>query len=133
MTGTDGVRRSVSLPPGLVRQHAVEEMHAATESIAPQLAETVLSAPDPFVQVIVDIASTSLATNRVALLGDGAFSARPHAAAGTAKAAEDDWKLVEALKAHGSIADALTTWEQTQLQLGRALVERCRQMSDHNF
>ena len=115
-----------------MRQHAVEEMHAATTSLAPQLAETVLSAPDPFVQVIVDIKSSSMATNRVALLGDGAFYARPHAAAGTAKAAEDGWKLVEALQAHDSITDALSAWEQTQLQLGQALVARCRQMGERS-
>ena len=132
MTGTDGVRRSVSLPPGLAKQHAVEEMHAATESLAPQLAETVLSAPDPFVQVIVNIKSTSMASDRVALLGDGAFSARPHAAAGTAKAAEDGWKLVEALQSHDSVDDALSAWEQTQLQLGQVLVDRCRQMGERS-
>ena len=100
--------------------------------VAPQLAETVLSAPNPFVQVIVDIKSTSIATDRVALLGDGAFSARPHAAAGTAKAAEDGWKLVEALQAHYSIANALTAWDQSQLQLGQALVDRCRQVGERS-
>ena len=82
--------------------------------------------------MIVDIKSSSLATDRVALLGDGAFSARPHAAADTAKAAEDGWKLVEALQAHDSIADALTAWEQTQLQLGQALVDRCRKMGERS-
>ena len=56
---------------------------------------TAVSAPDPFVHMIVDIASASTTTNRVALLGDGAL-------------------------------------EQTQLQLGQVLVDRCRQMGERS-
>jgi 2,6-dihydroxypyridine 3-monooxygenase len=126
MTGTDGERRAVSLPPGLVRQQFINELHAAAADLAPQLAEMVRSTAEPFVQVIVDIASTQMARPRIALLGDGAFSARPHAAAGTAKAAEDGWKLVEALANSDTIPDALQAWEQSQLQLGRSLVVRAR-------
>jgi len=132
LTGTDGVRRSVSLPPGLVRQEFLDELMDAAGDLAPPLAETVRSTPEPFVQVIVDIASSTMASRRVALLGDGAFSARPHAAAGTAKAAEDGWKLVESLDAYDSIPEALQAWEQTQLQLGQALVERARRLGERS-
>ena len=42
---------------------------------------------------------------RVALIGDAACAARPHAAAGTAKAAADGWALAAALgEAGGDIA-----------------------------
>ena len=40
-----------------------------------------------------------MAFGRVCLIGDAAFVARPHAAAGTAKAAADAWALAEALDA----------------------------------
>jgi len=132
MTGIDGVRRSVSLPPGLVKPEFLDELMAAAEELAPPLTEAVRSTPDPFVQVIVDIASPQMASRRVALLGDGAFSARPHAAAGTAKAAEDGWKLVEALNNHDTIPAALKTWEQAQLHLGKDLVERSRQLGERS-
>ena len=46
---------------------------------------------------------------RVALIGDAACAARPHAAAGTAKAAADGWALAAALgEAGGDIRAALT-------------------------
>ena len=40
-----------------------------------------------------------MAFGRLCLIGDAAFVARPHAAAGTAKAAEDGWQLARALRA----------------------------------
>jgi len=132
MTGSDGVTRSVSLPPGLVAEHHIEALRSAAGDLAPALTETVRSTVDPFVQVIVDIESTQMVTKRVALLGDGAFSARPHAAAGTAKAAEDGWTLVAALAAHDAIPAALESWESSQLELGHALVARAREIGERS-
>mgnify|MGYP003353693331 CR=1 FL=1 len=40
-------------------------------------------------------------TGRACIMGDAAFAARPHAAAGTAKAAEDAWVLVDELTRRG--------------------------------
>ena len=58
---------------------------------------------------------------------DAAFVARPHAAAGTAKAAEDAWTLRDALAAHpDDPATALAVWEPGQLALGRSLLARTR-------
>src|ERR671933_827821 len=60
---------------------------------------------------------------RVCLIGDAAFTLRPHAAAGTAKAAEDAWKLGGAvLKTGGDVAAALERWEPGQLKLGRRIL-----------
>ncbi len=39
-----------------------------------------------------------LAFGRVCLIGDAAFAVRPHAAAGTAKAAKDGRKLAETVR-----------------------------------
>lgn len=61
-------------------------------------------------------------------MGDAAFVARPHAAAGTAKAAEDAWKLAEAIKAaDGEVIAALRIWESGQLGLGRSVLARTRE------
>ena len=63
----------------------------------------------------------------VCLSGDGAFALRPHAAAGTAKAAEDAWKLGEAVReASGDVTAALEAWEPGQLELGRRVLARTR-------
>jgi 2,6-dihydroxypyridine 3-monooxygenase len=84
----------------------------------------------PFVQVIVDLAVPAMAFGRVCLLGDAAFAARPHAAAGTAKAAENAWKLGEAIERAGEVPEALAAWEPAQLELGRQLVDRSRRIGE---
>lgn len=132
MTAKDGSRRPVSIHPGAVQDHFLDEMKAAADDLAPPMTETVRRTPDPFLQAIVDIESPAMVSGQVALLGDGAFSARPHAAAGTAKAAEDGWKLIDALDRHDSIPDALADWEAGQLDLGRQLVARARTIGERS-
>lgn len=84
MTGRDGVRRSVSLPPGAATDEAVTGMRrTAAEVFAPPIAEVVTSAAEPFVQAVYDIDVPRMAQGRVCLIGDAAFAVRPHAAAGT--------------------------------------------------
>ena len=60
-----------------------------------------------------------------------AFAVRPHAAAGTAKAAADGWALAEELTAAGgNVPAALAAWERRQLVLGKNLLARCRAIGD---
>jgi 2,6-dihydroxypyridine 3-monooxygenase len=67
----------------------------------------------------------------VSLVGDAAFSVRPHAAAATAKGADDVWALADALRrSGGDVAEALRTWEPDQLALGRALLVRTRDLGE---
>jgi 2,6-dihydroxypyridine 3-monooxygenase len=132
MTGRDGVRRAVSLPPGAATDAAVGAMRrAAAAAFAPPIAEVVTGAAEPFVQVVYDIAVPRMAFGRACLLGDAAFAVRPHAAAGTAKAAADGWALANALTAAGGdVPAALASWERSQLALGQALLARCREIGD---
>ena len=61
-----------------------------------------------------------MAFGRVCLIGDAAFALRPHAAAGTAKAAADAWALAETLATtQGDLQAALPRWERHQLAVGR--------------
>lgn len=64
----------------------------------------------------------------VCLVSDAAWVARPHAAAGTAKAAADAWALAEALQQTPDTAGALAAWEPRQMALGRQLVDRTRRI-----
>ena len=54
---------------------------------AKPIAEVVASAAEPFVQAVYGIDVPRMAQGRVCLIGDAAFAVRPHAVAGTAKAA----------------------------------------------
>jgi 2,6-dihydroxypyridine 3-monooxygenase len=130
MTGRDGARRAVSLPPGAATDEAVAVMRrTAGEVFAPPIAEVVTSAAEPFVQAVYDV--PRMARGRVCLIGDAAFAVRPHAAAGTAKAADDGWALAEELAAAaGDVPAALAAWERRQLLLGRQLLARTSQIGD---
>jgi len=66
---------------------------------SPAIAEAVVRAAERSLQVVTDIEVPRMAFGRICLIGDAAFAVRPHAAAGTAKAAADGWALAEELAA----------------------------------
>jgi 2,6-dihydroxypyridine 3-monooxygenase len=133
LTDQDGVRRVGSLPPGTAQARHVEELRAAAEQLAPAIREVVCSVAEPFVQVIFDIEVPRMAFGRVCLIGDAAFAVRPHAAAGTAKAAADAWALGDALvAANGDVVEALRRWEPEQLALGDQLIARARDIGNRS-
>ena len=126
MTDGDGTRRTYSAPPGAVRQVFVDELRrAAAAQLPPVLTEIVARSPHPFVQPIFDLEIPRMAFGRACLIGDAAFVARPHTAAGTAKAAADGWALHDAMAAcGGDVPAALARWEPSQRDLGTNLVRR---------
>jgi 2,6-dihydroxypyridine 3-monooxygenase len=128
MTDVDGNRRQLSVPPGAVKPAFVAEVRrSAVDRLPPVLAEIVTRADEPFVQGIFDVEIPRMVFGRTCVIGDAAFTARPHAAAGTAKAAADAWTLAAALdEAAGDVEAALAAWEPGQLALGRSLVARSR-------
>jgi 2,6-dihydroxypyridine 3-monooxygenase len=131
LTDRTGRRREVSLPPGAVREEYVEELRAAAAGLPPAFAEVVDRIPAPFLQVMIDVEVPRMAFGRVCLVGDAAFTVRPHAAAATAKGADDVWALAEALVGcDGDVEAALRVWEPGRLELGRALLQRNRDLGE---
>jgi 2,6-dihydroxypyridine 3-monooxygenase len=130
MTGTDGVRRTATMPPGTIRPEHLAEMRATAErELAPQIREVVLECAEPLVQAIFDLEVPQMAFGRVCILGDAAFGLRPHVAAGQAKACADAWALRDALAGTlGDVDAALARWEPGQLALGRQALARTRDM-----
>jgi 2,6-dihydroxypyridine 3-monooxygenase len=124
----------VSVHPGQVQDRYVAEMkQAASELLAPAVAEVVTATETPYLQVVADIRASRMTQGRVALIGDAACAARPHAAAGTAKAAADAWALAAALSdAAGDVVAALAKWEPTQLQLSDSLLRRVIAMGERS-
>ena len=127
MTDNAGQRRPFSLQD--VQPGHIEVMRAAAKEFGNPLAQMVIRTPKPFLQVIVDQTPSQMAVGRVAVIGDAASVARPHAAAGTAKAAENGWQLAAHLQEFpGDVPLALSSWERTQLDLGESLVARAREL-----
>lgn len=124
-----GVQRDISLPPGAVRAEHVAEMRATAAARLPDaISQVVQAVEQPFLQVVYDVEVEHMAFGRTCLVGDAGFVARPHAAAGTAKAAANAWALAEALQRHHDVRAALADWEVSQLQLGRQLLARTRRV-----
>ena len=129
MTDKRGFIAGVSLHPGQVQDRFVDEMRSAAEQmLAPAAAEVVLRTEQPYLQAVYDVGAHQMAMGRVALVGDAASAARPHAAAGTAKAAANAWALHDALSESSDVAEALAKWEPGQLELAQRLLRRVKEM-----
>ena len=129
LTDNTGLRRDISLPPGVVAAHHVSELRAVAQARLPApMAQLVGATEQPFLQVVCDIEVPKMAFGQICLVGDAAFVARPHAAAGTAKAAADAWALADAMQHHNDVATALNAWQPGQLALGKQLLERTREI-----
>jgi 2-polyprenyl-6-methoxyphenol hydroxylase-like FAD-dependent oxidoreductase len=129
LTDERGVTHAISIPPPLIRHEAIAEMRAAAERLAgPQFREVVRLMDEPILQPIYDLESPHMAFGRVAILGDAAFVARPHVAAGVSKAADDAAALAAALTAEPDVAAALRRFETARLPENRRIIERARHL-----
>jgi len=128
LTDERGRTYSISIPPPLIRRDAIAAMRAAAERLlAPQFKEIVRMIDEPILQPIYDLETPRMAFGRVAIIGDAAFVARPHVAAGVAKAADDAAVLAAAL-AGSEVAQALARFEAARLSVGARIIERARHL-----
>ena len=129
LTDESGVTHAISIPPPLIRREAIAEMRADAERLlAPQFRQIVHLIDEPILQPIYDLESPHMAFGRVAILGDAAFVARPHVAAGVSKAADDAAALAEALGAEDDVARALKRYEAARLRENYRIIERARHL-----
>ena len=130
VTDRKGRISSVSVPAGEVKQEFVDQVRIDAEFLLPKVAsEVVVKTAQPYIQIMQDTIAGRMAYGRVALIGDAAFASRPHAAAWTAKAVSDGLTLAEHLeKSQFDVTEALANWEPAQLEIGRNLFNRVREM-----
>jgi 2-polyprenyl-6-methoxyphenol hydroxylase-like FAD-dependent oxidoreductase len=129
LTDASGTVHELSIPPPLVRPQIIAAMRdAARDLVPPQFQQIVGLAAQPFLQPIYDLEAPRIAFPRAAILGDAAFVARPHVAAGVVKAAEDALALAEALERCTDIESALRCYEANRIGIGRRIIERARHL-----
>jgi 2-polyprenyl-6-methoxyphenol hydroxylase-like FAD-dependent oxidoreductase len=129
LTDESGTQHAISIPPPLIRRAAIADMRAAAERLlGPQLRAIVRLMSEPILQPIYDLESPHMAFGRVAVIGDAAFVARPHVAAGVSKAAKDAAVLAEALDATDDVAAALRQFEAKRLPVNTRIIERARHL-----
>jgi 2-polyprenyl-6-methoxyphenol hydroxylase-like FAD-dependent oxidoreductase len=123
-TDAKGNHHAAGIPPPLIQPDVIARVKADAKAIiAPQVAE-IFARTTPFFQPIYDLASPRLVFGRVVLAGDAAFVARPHAGAGTTKAALDAACLADSIRDAGDDPHSgLAAYERSQLPFGSALVE----------
>ncbi len=127
LTDADGEHHPLGIPPHKVSWRQVAAMReAGRRLLAPQFAEMLEKTAQPFLQPIFDVVSQRIAFDRVALMGDAAFVARPHVGMGVTKAAEDAMALSDCIREHGATAAALRAYERLRLAPGQAAVQRAR-------
>jgi 2-polyprenyl-6-methoxyphenol hydroxylase-like FAD-dependent oxidoreductase len=129
LTDESGRTHSISIPPPLIRRAVIAEMRADAERLlGPQFRQVARMMDEPILQPIYDLESPHMAFGRVAILGDAAFVARPHVAAGVSKAADDAAALTEALSAEDDVAAALGRFEAARLDENFRIIERARHL-----
>jgi len=144
LTDKDGHPREGSLPPGAMPLSTERQLkQKARERVPDYYADIVDKSQNTFVYGIYDCQVPAYGKGRICLVGDAGAFARPHSAAGALKGINDAVALGEALKAHKSVDEALTQWNQVQTetdnnlvrfgnQLGRALVTEIPDWSTMN-
>ena len=129
LTDERGTTHTISIPPPLIRHDGIAAMRAAAERLLPpQFRAIVRLIEEPILQPIYDLETPRMAFGRVAIIGDAAFVARPHVAAGVAKAADDAIALTEALDAEDDVAAALRRFEGRRLPVGQRIIQRARHL-----
>lgn len=125
-TDATGHDHGLSIPPPLIRPDVVAAFrHDVAEQMPPPYAELMNGTPEVFFQPIFDLSPPSIVSGRVALVGDAAFVARPHVAAGVTKAALNAAWLANALSLRG-LEEGLALYQSLALPLGEAMVRRGR-------
>jgi 2-polyprenyl-6-methoxyphenol hydroxylase-like FAD-dependent oxidoreductase len=129
LTDETGKTHAISIPPPLISRAAIAEMRADAERLlGPQFRQIVKLIEEPILQPIYDLESPRMAFGRAAIVGDAAFVARPHVAAGVSKAADDAAALAAALQSEPDVPAALKRFEAARLRENYRIIERARHL-----
>ena len=132
-TDASGHYHEAGIAPHLIVPSFIDELRqAAADRLPPSLAEPMTLAEGLFFQTIVDLEVPQMVQGRVAMLGDAAFSARPHTGMGVVKATGDANCLARAIQDHpGDLAQALSVYNEERTRYGRGLVRFGRRLGTH--
>jgi len=132
LQGNSGVQYEVGIPPHEIRKAVIDQICEDAQRDMPKaFAELVGKTKQPLIQPIYDLTSASMRNDRLLMLGDAAFSARPHVGMGVTKVAEDARLLGEKLTKPESLEDALAEWEEVRHTVGKFIVQRGRDLGSY--
>lgn len=127
LTDKSGINNGMSVAPNAIRPEILDEMRRdADRLLSPQFAEIVHRTELPLIQPIYDVASQQLVFDRVVLLGDAAFVARPHCGMGVTKAAQDASALFDSIIEEANLDLALVRYQSERTPFGTRIVQHAQ-------
>ena len=122
LIGSDKKYYPNGIPHHLIKPAVIRKMLTeASTFLAPQLNHLIQKTPNPFLQGIYDFKSSRMTFGKVILIGDAAFTARPHVGLGVYKAAQDAITLAQAIGYPGlNQMESLKHWEKQRVRFGNA-------------
>jgi 2-polyprenyl-6-methoxyphenol hydroxylase-like FAD-dependent oxidoreductase len=130
-TDAAGGHHPHGIPPQAIRGHFISDLSRDAGAVfCDAWAEVVRKVDQPLFQPIGDLASSQMCFDRVALLGDAAYVARPHVARGAIKAGDDAIALAEAL-ADFPAEDALRKYDAVRRADNAAIVAESRSLGSY--
>ena len=132
LLGKSGIQYDVGIPPQEIREEVTNGIRADADRDMPlAFAELVRKTKQPLIQPIYDLTSRRMREGRLLIIGDAAFSARPHVGMGVTKVAEDALLLGEKLTKVDRLDDALVEWEKARHMVGEFIVNRGRTLGSY--
>ena len=103
----------------------------ARKTLAPQWAEVLEKTGMVFFQPIYDVYSEKIAFEKIALMGDASFVARPHVGMGVSKAAEDAMSLCNHIAQLGASPEAILAYQDDRLRIGQRVIARAQYLGQY--
>ncbi|WP_076860191.1 FAD binding domain-containing protein [Bradyrhizobium mercantei] len=127
LTDKNGNSNGMSVAPTAIHPDVLGELRSeANRRLSPQFTEIVHRTELPMIQPIYDVTSKQVVFDRVILLGDAAFVARPHCGMGVTKAAQDASALFDALTEQPDIDRALARYQAERVPFGTRVVQHAQ-------
>jgi 2-polyprenyl-6-methoxyphenol hydroxylase-like FAD-dependent oxidoreductase len=129
-TDTQGRLHEDGIPPSLIAPEVTTAMRCAAQDLLPPQFHAVVANTDrPFLQPIFEHRCEKMIFSRTILIGDAAFTLRPHIGLGVSKAAGDASSLALALNGdEAAVKIALKNWETSRLAFGNAALKRSQSL-----
>ena len=131
LTGKSNTKYKHGIPPNEIRDQFIDNLKEEGQIKLPtSINELINKTEQILVQPIYDLKCKKMVNENIVIIGDCAFTARPHAGMGVTKAGFDCYDLMKSLEniKLENLNNALKSWEQKRIKEGMFLVKRSREM-----
>ncbi len=131
LTGKSKKKYEHGIPPHEIKDELIKNLKEEGQTKLPSSINELINKTDQIlVQPIYDLKCKKMVNENIIIIGDCAFTARPHAGMGVTKAGFDCYDLMKCLDniELENLNHALISWEQKRMKEGIFLVERSREM-----